>query len=198
MKVSETLGGILSIVVIILVIYCLFKYIKRQYLSTKILSKIDNRYYIVRNNGDTQKSADTLAYINQRIQTLLNYIDQKTDHAEFDKNIKLLRERYNKDSLMENIELDNTTYTVNKGESIEFCLATRDSHQEIYDINKLMFVTIHELAHIGCVSFDHGEEFRKFFPYLVENAIKCGVYKYQDYSKKPEEYCGMTIDQSPI
>jgi hypothetical protein len=192
------LTNILLIIAITGIMYCIYKYIKRQFLSIKVLSEVDNRYYIVRYEGDTKKSADMLATINKNIQQLLHFISTQGVDAKYSKNIKLLKQRYNIDGLMENIELDNTTYTVNKGESIEFCLATRDSKQHMYDLNKLMFVTIHELAHIGCETFDHGPEFKSFFPYLLNSAIKCGVYKYQDYSREPEEYCGMTINHTPL
>jgi hypothetical protein len=163
--------------------------------STKVRSSIDNRIYTVRNDKNSQQSADLLAEINTRVLTLIKHLDTQENKTV---NTKLLVSRYNPDSLMENITQEHTTYTVNKGNEISVCLSTRDSNQHLYDINRLMFVIIHELAHIGSESYGHGKEFVLFFMYLLRKSVELKIYTYHDYSKSPVEYCGININTTPI
>ena len=60
-----------------------------------------------------------------------------------------------------------------------------------------MFVALHELAHVMTKSVGHTEEFWSNFRYLLKNSIKLGIYKYQDFRKKPVKYCGITITDTP-
>jgi len=193
--------NILIIVITVITVFFLYKYLKRYLTVSYVKSSVDNKFYAVRATlpHKTQLNiADKLALINKNVKTLLECIEKSPDKHKFSKNISLLKSRYREDSISENVNLDNTTFTVNKGESIEFCITTRNSKEEVYDINKLMFVTLHELAHIGSESYDHTEEFRNFFVFLLRSAIKCKIYRYQNYYTEPEEYCGITIDKTPL
>lgn len=186
----------LLILVSLIIIYYVYKYLYKLFNSTSVRSNIDGRFYTVRNTVNKQESADTISHINIRIKKLLQHLKSQGDCGKFQKNVDLLLLKYNENNIKENIDLQDTSYTVNKGQEISFCIATRDSHEKIYDINKLMYVSIHESAHVGCESIGHGEEFIYFFRFLINQSIKCGVYQYVDYSKKPEEYCGMTLSQN--
>lgn len=190
---------VIYFILLVCLLFLLGKYIFKQWViyinSIRVKSDIDNKYYIVRNNKNKQESADTLALINSKIIKLIDHLKNENPKT---KNVSLLLSRYNGDSLMENIELDNTTYTINKGTEIAVCLSTRDTHENLYDINKLMFVIIHELAHVGSESYGHNNEFRLFFIFLLKKSIEIGIYKYEDYSKQPAEYCGITINTTPI
>jgi hypothetical protein len=194
--------NILSIIVSVLIVFFIYKKLKRHLSVSSVKSSIDNKYYSVRSSlpEDTKREvADKLALINRNIKTLINYIERGNDKdSKYQRNVALLKQRYRENSITENIGMEDTTFTVNKGESIEFCITTRNSKEEVYDINKLMFVTIHELAHIGSESYNHTKEFTNFFIFLLKNAIQCNVYKYQNYYKQPEEYCGITIDKTPL
>jgi|APGre2960657404_1045060.scaffolds.fasta_scaffold02372_2 hypothetical protein len=183
---------VITILISLIIFYFIYNII---FSKVYIKSNLDNRYYLVKNTKESQKVADTLAIINRNIKILLNQIKSKPDLS---KNIQLIQSRYRAESLTENIDLSSTTYTINKGAEISFCIVARDSKEMIYDINLLMFVTIHELAHVGCESIGHTVEFKKFFKFLLEQAIICRVYKYTDYRKNPENYCGMQITSTPI
>lgn len=163
--------------------------------STRVKSSIDNRIYTVRNDKNSQQSADLLAEINKRVILLIKHLDTQENKTI---NSKLLVSRYDPDSLMENINQEHTTYTVNKGNEISVCLSTRDEDQHLYDINRLMFVIIHELAHIGSESYGHNKEFVLLFMYLLKKSVDLKIYEYQDYSKSPVEYCGININTTPI
>lgn len=185
---------IISTVLVLFVFFvCKSWYIKHFY-SVKIRSDIDGREYLVRNDSRAQETADTLAQINSRLSKLVEVLDDKTP-GPFKKNAVLLKSRYT-GNIAENIDLVDTSYTLNKDE-INFCLKTRDSEEKVYDINLLTFVAIHELAHVGCFSIGHGDEFKGVFKYLVKNAVANGLYKFKDYSKNKEEYCGIVIDSTP-
>ena len=90
-----------------------------------------------------------------------------------------------------------TSYSVNKGEELSFCLKSKKSG-ELHDINLLMYVAIHEMAHVACPEIGHGELFKKIFRKLAEEAIKIGVYKKVNFSDNPIEYCGMILSSSIV
>lgn len=90
-----------------------------------------------------------------------------------------------------------TSYSVNKGEELSFCLKSKKSG-ELHDINLIMYVAIHEMAHVACPEIGHGELFKKIFRKLAEEAIKIGIYKKVNFSNNPVEYCGMILSSSII
>jgi hypothetical protein len=87
-----------------------------------------------------------------------------------------------------------TSYTVNKGEKIYFCLRSKVLN-EIHDMNTLLYVVIHEMAHVACPEYGHTPLFYSIFRFLLQVSIKIGIYKDVDYRFKPQEYCGMTINE---
>lgn len=185
---------IISTALVLFVFFILKSWYIKHFYSVKIRSEIDGKEYLVRNDSRAQETADTLAEINSRLSKLVEALDDKTP-GPFKKNAVLLKSRYT-GNIVENIDLVDTSYTLNKDE-INFCLKTRDSEEKVYDINLLTFVAIHELAHVGCFSIGHGDEFKGVFKYLVKNAVANGLYKFKDYSKNKEEYCGIVIDSTP-
>ena len=65
----------------------------------------------------------------------------------------------------------------------------------IHDNNTLLYVAIHELAHVFSDATGHGDEFVDKFKFLLQISKKNNIYIPSDYSKNPIEYCGMTIDE---
>lgn len=189
------LDTIILIVVVGVFLKLFFDRLQFYINSTQVRSSIDNRIYTVRNDKNSQKSADLLAEINKRVMILINNLKTQENKT---LNTKLLIRRYTPESLMENVTQEHTTYTVNKGDQLSVCLSTRDNEQHLYDINRLMFVIIHELAHIGSENYGHGKEFVLFFMYLLRKSVELKIYEYQDYSKTPVEYCGININTTPI
>lgn len=171
--------------------------IVKRILSVQVLSSLDNRYYTVRrvNSGHEQRAADILAELNERNLKLIKYL-QTIDNGSFGDNVKLFVSRYQPDNLSENIFRIDTSYTINKGQSMEFCLDNRKDNPEFHDINTLMYVLLHEDAHEMSVTYDHSPEFLRNFAYLTKKAIELGVYNYIDYSVNNAEFCGMTLKNS--
>ena len=93
-----------------------------------------------------------------------------------------------------------TSYSVNKGEKIVMCIRNKKTvNQDIINLNTLMFVALHETAHLMTKSVGHHPEFWDNFRILINIAIdsKVGVYKEVDFNLYPEPYCGMTINSVP-
>ena len=89
-----------------------------------------------------------------------------------------------------------TSYSINKGEKIVFCLRSKDTSNKLVDINTMMFVAIHELAHLMTKSVGHTPEFWTNMKYLLKKAIDIKLYVKQDFSKNPVNYCGTKITNS--
>lgn len=177
---------------IILMIMILILYIKRYYDEiTFTASSIDGRRYIVRKLPDRQKAADILARINRDNLKLINHM------AKISKNESSMRlkKNYNPDALSEGgTEIGYTSYSVNKGEKIILCL--RQSDLSFVKYNTLLYVSIHELAHLMTKEIGHPKVFWENFKNLVNESVNIGIYKRVDFAKKPESYCGITISSS--
>ena len=82
---------------------------------------------------------------------------------------------------------DNESYTINK-KVIHLC--TKDPRNgRYYDKNTLMFVVLHELAHVLCSDIGHTDSFSGINQALLDHAVKCGFY---DPSKPfVKNYCSL-------
>lgn len=168
-----------------------------------VTSEIDGNSYLVQNKVDKVESANILARLNQRLTKLVDFLrEHKSEFPENTKAIDLLISRFNGRNITEgNLSYDYTTYTLNKGQEINFCLRTRDEQDKLHDINLLTFVAIHELAHIASIQNDPKhvtEEFNINFKFLLKRGIDIGIYNYVDYSTSPVNYCGTVVNASPI
>jgi len=176
--------------------------------SLYIESDIDNNKYLIRSGNKKskyylKKSANILGEINKRVEKLIKHLN-KNYTVDLSKKhfVTKLIENYNPTILSEAaIDKRYTTYTIDKKE-MHICLRTRDEYENLYDINLLMYVVLHELAHFcnydenGYPIQGHGNEFRNIFKFLVVESIKLGIYKYIDYNEKPEPYCGILLSTS--
>lgn len=185
----------IKVLIIITIIGITLLYIQRRNEEVCIVrSTVDGREYVVRNLPDKQRAADILATVRQKMRILVNYLETK--YASDDR-VKTISQRYNEDRISEGGHTSGyTTYTVNKGDEIVFCLRDRDGTDSLHtDVNLLLYVTIHELAHICTPEINHTDMFKRNNLWLVEKAMECGVYQYIDFSKTPKRYCGMYLNQ---
>ena len=93
-------------------------------------------------------------------------------------------------------ELDLTSYSVNKGDKLVFCIRKPNDPIEFVDLNTLTYVALHEITHIACPEIGHTELFHKIFKFITLTAIEYKVYSYQDYESNPKAYCGIEIDEN--
>lgn len=102
------------------------------------------------------------------------------------KNFSQLDPEYAKIPLQEG----DSAYTENK-EVITLCL--RDPYtKDYYDMNTIMYVALHELAHVISKSQGHNNEFKKNFSILLREASRKKIY---DPRKNiPTTYCGIESD----
>ena len=172
-------------------------YYDEQYAGVEYVeSKVDNKKYLVRKMPDKQRAADLLANIRIKLVKLCDYLELK--HSDSKKVYRLIK-RFNSDNITESSPTEKyTSYSVNKGEKIVFCLRSRDEKQKLVDENIMMFVALHELAHIMTKSVGHTDEFWDNFRYLLKKAIKIGVYNDVNFEKNPVDYCGTKITNSPL
>jgi hypothetical protein len=159
-------------------------------------SNIDNFSYWVRDKPDKQMAANTLATIKTNMQKLINYLKENQD--KFPENLSYIKDlvsRTKNINIMETPEDDEyTSYTINKGEKIVFCLRSKVL-DEIHDLNTLMYVVIHEMAHVGCPEYGHTPLFKKIFIFLLKQSAAIGIYTPINYRINPQSYCGMQINE---
>lgn len=181
--IKEIVLSTLLVLVVYYLINCIPRYVK---------SNIDNRYYLVSNTSDKQQVADTLAQLNKNADILFEYLRRvySNDQLRFYKNSQLLLSKFDPNLLGENFLRLGTSFTINKGSFIAMCVKNNDA---VHDINTLMYVLIHELAHVGTESQGHTKEFIDFFKFLLDSAIELEIYTYVDYSKTQGVYCGMKL-----
>lgn len=191
------------IIVIFILIICLivfFKFNKKN--VTYIKSDIDNEPYLVRDVADKQRAANMLAKIKQNIMVVVDYLyKNKDNYKDYIKYIDQLHKRIQGVIIMESTEDDQyTSYSVNKGEQLIFCLRSRSlgSTGKLHDMNLLMYVCLHEISHISSPTYGHDDQFKKVFAFLAKIGIELGLYKKIDFGKKSETYCGLEITDSII
>lgn len=187
---------VLIITLSILIMSIFIYYESKYYELTYVTSNIDNRKYLVRKRDDSVDAADILATIRLKLLKLRDHLNDNYGDKE---NVKRLVKNFNPDKISESISTSrNTSYSVNKGEKIIFCIRSKKKTQKLVNINTMMFVAIHEMAHIMTKSFGHTEEFWDNMRYLLKIGIKINIYKKRDYRKKPVPYCGIQITDSPL
>ena len=83
------------------------------------------------------------------------------------------------------LQVGDSSYTEDK-EVITLCL-TDPTTNKYYDMNTLLYVAFHELAHVISKNEGHGDEFKENFARLLRMAAEKGIY---DPSKPiPSTYC---------
>lgn len=188
---------IISIIIIFIYIF-LFHNKKNVVLIT---GKDNFTKYLVYDDDKKKDSALLLEKITENMFKLKSYLYTNRDNFQDLKDyIKQLHRNLNKDRTLiyeNDPKSDLTSFSVNKGEEIAFCLKSKKTG-EIHDANLIMYVALHEMAHIACPEIGHGELFKKIFKFLTEQAIELGIYKYDDYDSKPVEYCGMMLSSNII
>ena len=169
-----------------------------KYSTTLVESRVDGQSYNVRDMPDKQEAADLMARIRLKMKKLKIYVEEKFPDKP---QVKQLARNFDADAhrLGESTPDDEfTSFSVNKGESVHFCLRQREkSDESLVDENVIMFVAIHEMGHIITKSVGHGPDFWNNFAWLLEQAETLGVYVPQNFSSHPVSYCGMKITDEP-
>jgi predicted metal-dependent hydrolase len=157
--------------------------------------------FLVHKDNFKKEKANLLASIVQNLFSLKNYLVKNIEQfPEYKDYIKQLDSnlKENRTIIYETNPNSNlTSYSVNKGEELSFCLKSK-KNGAIHDINLLMYVAVHELSHIACPEVGHGDLFKKIFKKFIEESVNIGIYNKVNYSENPVEYCGMILSSSII
>ncbi len=197
-----------SLIISIFVIFIyIFLFMNKNNL---VLVKSSNNGHNVLVNNDSFKnvSANLLSSIISNMYKLRNHLIENKEQfkdPELKDSIELLEKNLNESrtKIYENPPTSKyTSYSVNKGEEVAFCLKSKNKNQlgqyPMHQLNLLMYVAIHEMAHIGCHEIGHTELFKKIFEFYTQEAMKIGVYKYENYDENPVEYCGMVLSSTIV
>ena len=183
----------------IIIAFCLLGYTHYEHLSnevTYVKSSIDNNEYLVRNLENKEEAANILAKLRSKLEKLCEIMKKKYPT---DESVIRMNQRFNSDNITESGKSNQyTSYSVNKGEKIVFCIRQKDEKESLVDENTLTFVAIHELSHIMTKSVGHTPEFWSNFKKLLKEAVENNLYKKENYSSSPKEYCGIKVSDSPL
>ena len=191
--------------------------------TVPIKSPVDGMTYEVHDSyPNPAEAADTLAQINQKVIGIMRYLKNKyvkdaspeiaAQYPERVKAVRRLLARYNPDNLAENSPFDpegDTSYTLDKGALMALCLRDRKPRPgktamaeyedgAIHPLDVLLFVTVHEMAHVAIDDLDHPPKFWAAFKFLLEEVEDSGIAAFPDYRAEPVGYCGIKIDWNPL
>ena len=195
--IYNTIKKYSDIIIISMVILLIYKITYFNINTVKIKSNFDSREYNVQEYENKTDAANLLARLRKKLCNLCIQLRE-----EYPNNTSVQRlKKFNPDKVYEGFpdpESKNTSYSINKGEKLIFCLRSGEDENQLHDINLIMFVALHELAHIMSVSTGHNKEFYDNFTFILNKASEMGYYNPINYKKKPTEYCGMTVNTTPL
>lgn len=168
------------------------------YPLVSVKSSVDGQTYRVRDMSDKQQAADLLAKVRARMKKIYIHLESTFPDKP---QVKRLLQRFQAqpDRILEATpDAEHTSYSVNKGEKVHLCLRQRQGGDEsLVNENVMVFVALHEMAHMITDSIGHEPEFWNNFGWLLKEAEKIGAYQYQDFKAHPVRYCGTNITDQP-
>ena len=169
-----------------------------EYPIVDVKSSVDGNTYRVRDMPDKQSAADLMAKIRLKMNKLKIHLESrfpdKPQVKQLVKNFEAESHRFTESTP----DAEFTSYSVNKGESVFFCLRQREgSNESLVAEDILTFVAIHEMGHMITRTIGHGPDFWNNFAWLLQEAEAIGLYKHRDFKAHPVSYCGMKITDQP-
>lgn len=191
--------SIIAIIIILILIFVIAYFLKKKNRSdiTPVVSTKDNSTYHVKTGSDQDKAVSMLEEVRRRINLLEAYLEQNINkYPEYRPYIEQLLQRGRNIKLNENPPDGKlTSFTVNKGEEMSLCLRSKKDGQ-LHDINLVMYVVLHELAHVACPEEQHTKLFKKIFVFFLVIGTQIGIYRPIPFDTHPLEYCGMQISEN--
>ena len=198
------MNDFVSLILLLVVATIFYIYLENKSQDvTYVKSTTDNREYLVRNLPDKQEASNILGTINIKMRELIDAVKDPQRQTNYTEQNRIDIERLDRNYRLGNFSESNpgnsyTSYSINKGEKIVFCIRTKDGTNRLEPLNTLLFVAIHEMAHLMTQSIGHGEDFWENMRFLLREAIDLGIYQREDYTSNPVDYCGTTINDSPL
>lgn len=190
------INGFGYILVVLIIGLSLKIYLESDAFNLKcIVSDVDGQQYCVRERAKLELAADLLARTTVKMKGLVKYMKKEYGERE---NVKRLVNGFRPKKIVEILPTSKfTAYSENKGQKLAFCVTKTKLGDQLIDENTLMFVAIHEMAHIATKTVGHTDEFWGNFKFMLQSAVKMGIYKPKNYKKKNMLYCGMKITDNP-
>jgi len=208
---GEQLGFLLVIVLVLIVLY-------NGSVAREEIIAGNRRWNVLRDYHNSEEAARLLQSTNAKMMRFLKFMKEKyhinetteeisdcEDHdtmiaSEPHRIAAALLDNYNPDVFYENEPGSNgTSYTLNKGAAMYICLRNKFDKNTLVDPDMLFFVMLHEAAHIANYNgWGHDTQYWEVFKFVLKNAHEAGLYHPKDYSKHPEDYCGLHVDYNPL
>lgn len=186
---------IIKTVIVTILIVSILAYTYRSFVPNlvPVISNFDGKEYMVQNYPDKQSAADGIAKMCSRLN---KFIDILVKEYPDDERVQRLKSNFKCSKIKEGTgSFGQTSYTVNKGEEMVLCM--RDRNKSLHRENLLTFVTLHEIAHTGNLTYGHDKSFEKFFVFLLEEAEARNFYQHERFNMNSVNYCGLKIDSLP-
>jgi hypothetical protein len=169
-----------------------------EYPVVSVKSSIDGFTYKVRDMPDKQQAADIMARVRIKMNKLKLHLEttfpDKPQVKQLMRNFEAQAHRFEEATP----DAEFTSYSVNKGESVFFCLRQREGRDEsLVQEDIITFVAIHEMGHMITKTIGHGPDFWNNFAWLLQEAERVGIYQHRDFRAHPVSYCGMKITDQP-
>lgn len=150
---------------------------------------VDGRGYLVIRRRDAAAAANLLASVRRDLETLVAHVVRTNpDDADYVR----LKTKFDPDAISEGSPGSGyTSYTVDKGARVVLCI--RQTSGEFVPKNVIVYVAVHELAHIMTSTVGHTPEFWANNARLLQAAKMIGIYTDQDFDNSPQPYCGIHI-----
>ena len=160
----------------------------------------DGRQYDMQNLPDKESAVALLSKVRGNLVKLYEHYKSEPALAA-DPPVARFIQRFQPDVFIENdMHSSDTSYSENKGQKIVVCLRdkTKAPQYPLIDENTIMFVMLHEMAHLMTETIGHTQEFWANFRRILGDAVQVGIYQPVNYASRPTPYCGMTITDSPL
>lgn len=160
----------------------------------------DGKQYDMQNLPDKEKAVALMSSIHAKLIKLYDHYKGDIGLAQ-DPPVTRFLQRFTPDVFTENdMQSKDTSYSENKGQRVVICLRdkTKSPQYPLIDGNTVMFVVLHEMAHLMTETIGHTQEFWANFKRILGDAVQIGIYTPVNYAQRPTPYCGMTITDSPI
>ena len=197
----DTIEKIISLISIILIIFAVVKLFELDESTQKIQVKRDTFITVQKRKNENpaiaKKIAIQLNIVREKGNQIVNYcyknnLPNKTVADRLYKRWSKITSK--KNGIRETAAGEKSAaYVLNKGDQLRMCVRKRNDPTKLEDSNTMIFVLLHELAHLMCVKYGHGREFQDHFAYITRKAVEQGIYRYQNFSENSSSYCGTKI-----
>jgi len=182
---------VFMLVGVIVVGACLIIYIQEDNYLVCGKSETTGRTHCVRKDEDEAVEREKIERIAVMVDKLIVFVEYMKKEYPDDVITQRLEARFDPMKVTEIMKSsEDVAYSINKGEKIRVCLDEDDA-------NTLMFVGLHEMAHIAYAGEGHNMEYWMTFKRILTEAEKIGVVKNVDYKKNPTSFCKKLINDNP-